>query len=81
MTLSVNRSLNKEMVHRTLELDLSGLRRVDVGTIDWLARLNFAARQAGIRLQLKNVSQALVGLIQFCGLAEALGVEPKRQAE
>jgi ABC-type transporter Mla MlaB component len=57
-------------------LDLAGLQRVDVGTVDWIARLNYAARRTGIRLRLKNVNQALAGLICFCGLAEALGLEP-----
>lgn len=81
MSFAAEFSLNREMVFRTIDLDVSGLRHVDVGTIDWIARLTLAARRAGVRLCLKNPNQALVGLVQFCGLGDVLGVEPRRQAE
>lgn len=76
MSFGISGSQGFEMTFRSIDLDLAGLQRVDVGTVDWIARLNFAARRTGIRLRLRNVDQALAGLICFCGLAEVLGLEP-----
>jgi len=51
------------------------------GTIDRIARLQLMARRKGSRLQLSNVDEALLELMQLCGLAATLGVEPGRQAK
>ena len=53
----------------------------DLGTVDALARLRLAARRSGLELRLRHVSDELLELITFVGLAEALGLEPRGQAE
>jgi hypothetical protein len=53
----------------------------DLGTVDALARLRLAARRSGLELRLGHVPDELRELITFVGLAEALGLEPRRQAE
>jgi len=53
----------------------------DVGTVGALARLQLAARRAGVDLRLRVASQELRELIAFLGLDEALRVEPRREAE
>jgi hypothetical protein len=67
-------------VPTTIDLDVSALAP-DVVTIDALARLELAARRVGRRVRLHGTSADLVELITFCGLSDALGVEPGRQAE
>jgi ABC-type transporter Mla MlaB component len=62
------------MVFRSIGLDCAGVRRLDLRTIDWIARLYLAAARAGVRLQLNNASQALLALIAFCGLSDVLGI-------
>ena len=64
----------------TVVLDVSQLA-CDLETIVRLARFQLAARRSGRRLQLRDASEDLRGLIDFCGLAETLGVEPRRQVE
>jgi hypothetical protein len=51
------------------------------GTIDRIARLELNARRKGSRIQLSNVDDALLELMQLCGLAATLGVEPRRKTE
>jgi hypothetical protein len=53
----------------------------DLGTVESLARLQLAARRSGVELRLTRVSKELEELITFVGLAEALGLEPRGQAE
>ena len=53
----------------------------DLGTVESLARLQLAARRSGVRLRLRRVPRELEELIIFVGLAEALGLEPRGQAE
>ena len=53
----------------------------DLGTVDALARLQLAARRSGLELRLRHVSDELLELITFVGLAEALGLEPRGEAE
>ena len=53
----------------------------DLGSVDRLARLQLAARRCGLELRLERVPAELEELITFVGLAEALGLEPRRQAE
>ena len=53
----------------------------DLGTVESLARLQLAARRCGLELRLRHVPEELRELITFVGLAEALGLEPRGQAE
>jgi len=53
----------------------------DLRTVESLARLQLAARQCGLELRLTDVPAELEELITFIGLAEALGLEPRGQAE
>ena len=53
----------------------------DLRTVESLARLQLAARRCGLELRLARVSKELEELITFVGLAEALGLEPRGQAE
>ena len=53
----------------------------DLGTVDALARLRLAARRSGLELRLTHVPDELRELITFLGLDEALGLEPRREAE
>ena len=53
----------------------------DFGTVESLARLQLAARRCGLELRLTRVPAELEELITFVGLAEALGLEPRGQAE
>ena len=52
-----------------------------IETVGVLARLQLAARRAGIELRLRRAPSELVDLIALCGLTDALRVEPERQAE
>lgn len=74
--LHVAVSAQKEIV-----CDLGRLGEADVATVDALARLQLAAKRAGYRLRLRNATRELTELLLFAGLAEALGLEPRRQAE
>jgi hypothetical protein len=62
-------------------LDCGALCTPTATTIDQIARLQLAAGRSGCRLELANSSPSLLELIDFCGLAEVLRVEVKRQAE
>jgi gamma-glutamyl:cysteine ligase YbdK (ATP-grasp superfamily) len=53
----------------------------DLRTVESLARLQLAARRCGLELRLTDVPAELEELITFIGLAEALGLEPRGQAE
>ena len=53
----------------------------DLATVESLARLKLAARRSGAELRLTRVPAELEELITFLGLAEALGLEPRGQAE
>ncbi len=53
----------------------------DLRSVERLARLQLAARRCGLELRLTRVPAELEELITFVGLAEALGLEPRRQAE
>jgi ABC-type transporter Mla MlaB component len=61
--------------------DVGRIAQPDAGTVDALARLGLAARRAGCELRLRRASPALCELLDLCGLAGALGVEPRRQPE
>jgi len=62
-------------------LDCGLLDAPTAATIDQIARLKLAARRCGCELELSNARPTLVELLDFCGLAELLSVEMKRQAE
>ena len=53
----------------------------DLRSVERLARLQLAARRNGLELRLTRVPAELEELITFVGLAEALGLEPRGQAE
>jgi hypothetical protein len=56
-------------------------RKPDLELVDALVRLQLAARRRGAALHLLNVSEELRGLLELVGLAEVLGLEPRREAE
>ena len=60
--------------------DVDGLAP-DLAALDALARVQLAARRAGLELRLSHVSTELRELAAFAGLASALGVEVERQSE
>jgi hypothetical protein len=65
---------------RTLVCDVHALAP-DAAAVDALARLQLAARRAGLEIRLRHASAELCCLIHFCGLAEVLRVEPGWQPE
>jgi anti-anti-sigma regulatory factor len=64
---------------------LEVLARVDaqatVHVVEVLARAQLAARRAGRRVTIRNVSDELRALLELVGLAGVLAVEPRRQTE
>jgi hypothetical protein len=58
-----------------------GALPADAVALDALARLQLAARRAGLELELCNASRELCCLITFTGLEEVLCVEAGRKAE
>jgi hypothetical protein len=65
---------------RTIVCDLAGAA-ADVGTIDALARLQLAARRAGLELRLGDAPKELQELLVFTGLSGVLRLEPFGEAE
>jgi anti-anti-sigma regulatory factor len=67
--------------------DAAELTGPDLDTVDALARLQLSARRRGCRVELRNVPPDLAELLELCGLAQvlrladALGVDPRRQPE
>jgi hypothetical protein len=72
---AANRSMDTRMA--VLVCDLTGVQPT-APTVDALARLALALRREGSLLRLRHVSAELLELIVFMGLADVLGVEPKR---
>jgi ABC-type transporter Mla MlaB component len=64
-----------------LVCDVTALTRPDAGTVDALARLGLAARQAGCELRLRRPVAALCELLDLCGLADVLRIEARREPE
>ncbi len=58
-----------------------GALPADGVALDALARLQLAARRAGLELDICNASHELCCLIRFTGLEEVLRVEREREAE
>ena len=65
----------------TIILDCAPLEEPDAETIDQIARIQVAVQRDGCHLHLENASRSLVDLIDLCGLAGVLRVEPGRQTE
>ena len=64
-----------------ITLDCALAPEPDAATIECMAHLQLAAIERGVDLSIENASPALRGLIELCGLSEALGVEVERQLE
>ena len=62
-------------------LDCASAPEPDAASIECMAHLQLAAIHRGTDLSIENPSPRLRELIEFCGLAEALGVEVERQPE
>ncbi|WP_053914617.1 STAS domain-containing protein [Streptomyces sp. SCSIO 75703] len=58
-------------------VDLGGLGRAGLGTVDLLARLELTARRAGGRVRLRDPDPALLALLDLAGLR----FETERQPE
>ena len=69
------------MVEIVIPCDVAWVAGADVHVVDALARLQLAAKRRGRRLVLQNASRDLADLVGLMGLAEALGLEPRRQPE
>jgi hypothetical protein len=54
---------------------------MSLSTVDLLARLHLAARRHGVDLRVRSAAGELADLIRLAGLAEALGLEPRREPE
>jgi hypothetical protein len=53
----------------------------DLVLVDCLLRLQLQARREGCPLRLTAVPAELRELIDFCGVADVLGLEPRRETE
>jgi hypothetical protein len=60
--------------------DVSGLG-ANASALDGMARLQLEARRAGVEIMLSRPSRRLRALLEFAGLAGALGVETVWEAE
>jgi hypothetical protein len=58
-----------------------GALPASVATLDLLARAQLEAHRTGRELRLRHASRELLELARLAGLAEALRLEPQRQAE
>jgi len=54
---------------------------MNLAVVDALARLELAARRAGVALEVADAPEDLCLLVRFCGLDEALRLEARRQPE
>ena len=62
-------------------LNCASVPEPDAASIECVAHLQLAAIQRGADLSIENANPRLRELIEFCGLAEALGVEAERHPE
>jgi len=69
------------VVEIVIPCDVAWVARADVHVVDALARLQLAAKRRGRRLVLQNASHDFADLVGLMGLAEVLGLEPRRQPE
>jgi hypothetical protein len=68
------------MKRTPLVCDVEGLAP-DLAALDALARVQLAARRAGLELRLRHASQELRALAAFTGFDTVLRVEVERQPE
>jgi ABC-type transporter Mla MlaB component len=61
-----------------LRCELDERVAADAVAVDALARLALAARRHGVGVCLSGASEDLLALVALIGLAEVLGVEPRR---
>jgi hypothetical protein len=54
---------------------------MDIGTVNLLARMQLAAKRRSATMRVRHASEALLELIEFAGLSDALGVEMEWEAE
>jgi hypothetical protein len=59
----------------------AGALASDATTLDVLARVQLVARRVGVEARLRDVSEELLDLIAFAGLADVLRVEPEGKPE
>ncbi len=64
-----------------LVFDAGALADPDLGTVADLARLHVVARRLDLDVVVRNAPPALLELVAFVGLADALRLEPRREAE
>ena len=64
-----------------LQIDVRAIARPEAATVDALARLHLALKQAGFELRICGATDQLRELIAFMGLDEVLRVEVGRQPE
>jgi hypothetical protein len=62
-------------------LDCVQLHAQDARFVNAVARCCLTARRNGAAVRLANMDRAQRELLELCGLAEVLGVQPRRQAE
>ena len=63
---------------RVVELDVGGMPRPDLSTVDHLCRMAFHARRLGVRLRLRGVSAELHDLLDFAGVCDVCGCDALR---
>jgi hypothetical protein len=56
-------------------------QRPDLACVDRLAKLQLAARRAGMRVVVRDPHPNLGGLLELCGLSGLVGLEPLGQPE
>jgi hypothetical protein len=56
-------------------------RAPDLALVDLLLRLRLDVGRCGATVRLRDVPAALRGLLELAGVAELLGVEPRREPE
>jgi len=69
------------MATETVTLNCARIQKPDLAVIDQIARIQLGAQRGGCELRLARPSDELVGLIEFAGLGEVLGVEVKGHSE
>jgi hypothetical protein len=62
-------------------LDCAALAEADAVQLEGIARLCLALKRRGCALRLANPGDGLAGLVEFAGLAAALGLEAGGEAE
>ena len=64
-----------------LVCDVAALTHPNAGTVEALARMALTARRLGREVRLRDPSRELRELVDLCGLADVLCVQPRRQPE